>query len=152
MAASRLYLFGGPLGVTHSRFSRVEMATDDELPKKPQDREKAIAAAYLRVCGATQAKAARIAGIGKRTLERYEQCMWWPEIVAEARDPWLDRLQEEAMRVLMRGLDAELSLKVLERLYPKLAPAASRLDLTSGGEALPDTITFRFIDPSDDDE
>ena len=105
-----------------------------EKTKAPQDRDKALSVAYLRLTGDTQEQAAKATGVSRMTVQRWESTDWWPEIVAEASRRWLSGLEAKARKVLHDGLDPALSLKVLERRMPELAPATQKVDQTSGGE------------------
>ncbi len=81
--------------------------------------------AYLRLVGLTQEKAAKAAGIGERTLRRYELCEWWPEACREAVDRWMHQLEIEARSTVMQAVkegDVATAWKVLERIDRRLAP------------------------------
>ena len=94
----------------------------------PQDRDKAVSVALLRLLGASQEAAAEAAGAGERTVRQWETCSWWPEMLAEASRRWLAGLAAKARKGLERGVeeDGRLALKVLERLEPALAPPKVR--------------------------
>jgi hypothetical protein len=49
------------------------------------------------------------------------------------------------------GLDPTLSLKVLERRIPELAPATNRTDLTTDGKPL-DSLTIQYVKTPKPDE
>lgn len=104
--------------------------TDDREPQ-PHDREKAIGAAYLRHLGATQIQAASAVGVDRRTVQRWEQLAWWPDVQREAAERWLHGLAARARRGLEAAVDQDgnLALRVLERLEPALAPLPSRVAL-----------------------
>jgi hypothetical protein len=92
---------------------------------KPRDWEKATAVAYLRLIGLTQIDAAKGAGIGVRTLRRYEVSDWWPEACREAVDRWMQQLEIEARSTVMQAVkegDVATAWKVLERIDRRLAP------------------------------
>ena len=103
----------------------------DDPVKGPRDREKAISVAYLRLTGATQEEAGNVNGLRRETVGQWESCSWWPEIVAEASRRWLSGIEAKARKGLDRGLDRDedgnLSLKVLERRVPGLAPATQKI-------------------------
>ena len=128
------------------------------MPKKsgpapgPQDRDKAISVAYLRLTGARQTEAAESAGISADTVSRWENSDWWPEIIAEASKRWLSGLEAKARLVLQNGMDANIALKVLERRLPELAPATQKTDLTSAGQPLPTSVRVVLVKPEPVDE
>lgn len=122
----------------------------------PKDREKAISVAYLRLLGATQTESAEAAGCSVDSIHRWEGCEWWPEIQAEAMDRWLHGLKAKAMKGLETnlGADGNLSLKVLERMVPPLAPATQKTDLTTDGKPIPTSLEVVFVkapQPKDED-
>jgi len=118
----------------------------------PQDRDKAISVAYLRLTGALQTEAAEAVGVHHDTIGRWEKADWWPEIVAEASKRWLSGLEAKARLVLQAGMDASIALKILERRLPELAPATQRTDLTSAGQPIPTSVRVILVkpDPADD--
>ena len=95
---------------------------------RPRDRDKALSAAYLRILGHTQTEAASGAGCAERTLRQWESCSWWPEILAEAESRWLSGLMSKARGTLLRNMDANLALKILERRIPELAPVKQHVE------------------------
>ncbi|MEX2530699.1 MAG: hypothetical protein WD960_07995 [Gemmatimonadota bacterium] len=97
----------------------------------PRDREKAVAAAFLRILGASQADAAGAAGVGERTLRGWEGCSWWPDVLADASRRWLDGLAAKARKGLEDAVqvDGRLALSVLERMEPALAPPKLRAQI-----------------------
>lgn len=102
-----------------------KVADEGDPVEAPRDEEKALSAAYLRLIGHTQEAAAKAVGIGERTLRRYEECSWWPELRRQAADRWLTNLAAQARNTLMEAIkdgDADKALKVLERTEPALAP------------------------------
>lgn len=110
---------------------------NNKVPK-PKDIEKAASAAYMRILGATQAVAAAAAGIGKRTLERYEHQEWWPEVETLATNQWLSGLKSKAMTSILKLVDSKdplvfdsVSVRwVLDRLFPELQPPSQKVELT----------------------
>lgn len=108
------------------------MADPTATVQRPMDWDKAVAAAYLRLIGHTQLEAAKGAGVGERTVARWENSSFWPEACEEAADRWLSHLVEHSRRSLLDGVkkDPELSLKVLERTDPRLAPPKLKAELT----------------------
>ncbi len=56
----------------------MNMAEKLDVVKRPQSWDKAVSVAYLRLLSWSQEGAAKAAGIGVRTLRRYEISDWWP--------------------------------------------------------------------------
>jgi hypothetical protein len=105
--------------------------------------ERMVLAAYFRALGSSQPEAARAVGRSTRTIKTWEaDRTLWVRAVAEARLRWLGEATALARRQLLAGLrndeGGELSLKLLERLDPELAPPAHRLK-HEGTIALTDT-------------
>ena len=109
-----------------------DMSQTNSPVGQPNDREKAISAAFLRHVGATQVDAASAAGVDRRTLQRWEQSSWWPDVQRDAADRWLSGLAAQCRRGLEAAVedDGRLALSVLERLEPALAPARHRVALS----------------------
>lgn len=122
-------------------------AEKNDPVKKPQDYDKALSVAYLRLLGATQETAAERAGVGIRTIRSWEYSDWWPDAIAEASRRWLQGLEAKARAKLEADMDASLALKILERRLPELAPPTQRTDLTSAGERLPTSIEVVLVTP-----
>jgi len=103
----------------------MKMAEKLDVVTKPHDWDKAVSVAYLRLLGLSQKKAAKGAGIGERTLARYELSEWWPEACREAVDRWMQQLEIEARSTVMQAVkegDVATAWKVLERIDRRLAP------------------------------
>ncbi len=103
----------------------MKMAEKLDVVTKPHDWDKAVSVAYLRLLGLSQKKAAKGAGIGERTLARYELSEWWPEACGEAVDRWMQQLEIEARSTVMQAVkegDVATAWKVLERIDRRLAP------------------------------
>lgn len=112
------------------------MADSTYTVTKPQDWDKAVFAAYLILIGESQARAAKIAGVGQRTVERWVVSDFWPDACEEAaKDRWLKHLAHRARVSVMKNLDDDghLALKVAERLDPHLAPPSQRLEHSGPG-------------------
>ena len=90
---------------------------------RPQNRDKALSVAYLRLLGGSQAEVASAVGCHASTVLRWEQCEWWAEVRREAAARWLEGLTARARRGLETAVttDGRLALQVLERLVPELA-------------------------------
>lgn len=127
------------------------MSEKPNTTRGPQDREKAISVAYLRLTGSLQSEAAEAVGVHHDTVGRWEKQDWWPEVVTEASKRWLSGLEARARLVLMNGMDAAISLKVLERRIPELAPAAQNLNLNTPNLPARIILETRPPDPPDDE-
>lgn len=119
----------------------VELAEDGDEVTRPHDWDKAVAAAYIRAIGGTQAIAAASAGCGERTLARWERCSWWPEAHRQAVERWRGELSSASRASLLAAVkagDGDLALKALERLDPRM----SSKELTVGrvSEMLSETV------------
>ena len=123
---------------------------------KPRDWDKAISAAYLRLTGISQEKAAKAAGIGERTLQRWEVSAWWPDACLEASSKWLRGLVEVSQRTLFKAIDggdANLAFKVTERRIPELAPPKIAHELFGkGGGAIEITSVKHNLTEDDEDD
>ncbi len=113
------------------------MAENIDVVEKPRDWDKAVSVSYLRLIGQTQENAAKGAGIGVRTLRRYELSDWWPEACSEAVDRWMQQLEIEARTTVMTAVkegDVITAMKVLERLDRRLAPPRQLHGVAHSGE------------------
>lgn len=107
-----------------------KVAGYDDPVDKPRDWDKAVSAAYLRLIGQSQKDAATGAGVGQRSLRRWETCSWWEDARDEARDRWLNDLVAESRATLFRVVqegDGLRAMQILERMDPKMAPPAQKL-------------------------
>ena len=97
----------------------------------PRSFEKQVAAAYLRMLGATQKAAGAAVGRSERTLQAWEaETVTWERARAEARRRWLGAVTDAARTTLLetiRAGDGDLAMKVLERVDGALAPPTQRL-------------------------
>jgi len=107
-------------------------AEKNDPVKKPNDWDKAVSVAYLRIIGYSQQDAAASAGAGSRTVRAWEKSSWWHLATSEAKGRWLQGLAGKARKCLERGVgeDPNLALKVLERMDEDLVPARKRLELS----------------------
>src|SRR5690606_35548793 len=115
------------------------MAEREDIVEKPQDWDKAVSVAYLRLLGAPIRTAAKVAGVGERTLHRWERSPWWPDATAEANDRWFKNVTAAARRTLLKAIRAGRSdhaLQILERVEPRLAPPKQRME-HSGPDGAP---------------
>ncbi len=113
------------------------MAGKLDVVAKPRTWDKALSAAYLRLLGLSQEKAAKGAGIGERTLIRYEMSGWWPSACAEAVDRWMHQLEIECRTTIMaavKGGDVQTAVKMLERIDKRLAPPRLTHGIEHSGE------------------
>ena len=125
-------------------------AEPGDIVKKPQDWDKVVACAYLRLLGHSREKAAEGAGAGERSLFDWEHCSWWKDAEAEAKGRWLRGLASKARNSLETGVgdDANLALKVLERLDDDLAPPKNRHEVGGeGGGPLEVVVTRKIVKP-----
>lgn len=106
----------------------VRSAQGPETVAKPRDWDKVLAVAYLRTLETSQEASAVAVGVGRRTVQRWEQSDWWPEAVAQSADNWLGTLKLTALASVQRGCaeDPAVALRVAERIIPELAPPAQR--------------------------
>ena len=97
----------------------------------PRSFEKQVAAAYVRMLGATQKAAGAAVGRSERALQAWEaDTLTWERVRAEARRRWLGALTDAARKTLLetiRSGDGDLAMKVLERVDGALAPPTQRL-------------------------
>ena len=107
----------------------------DDPVRAPRHRDLALGVAHLRQLGYSQSEAAKATGVTTRTVGRWEECSWWPDVQREAAERWLEGLTAKARRGLEGAVleDGRLALQVLERIEPALAPphrrAAARYDI-----------------------
>ena len=96
---------------------------------KPRDWDKAISAAYLRLCKNSQTDVAKVVGLGLRTIGRWENSAWWPEACRDAESRWLKGLVYVAQQTLFKAIeggDAGLAFRVAERRIKELTPPSQR--------------------------
>lgn len=123
--------------------------------RRPSHWDKRVSAAYLRMLGASQEKAASAVGRSERTVRQWESEDTWPFARQEARERWLSDLTDKARLRLIESLDdpsnGDLALKILERMDDDLAPAKHKLEHSGeGGGPVEVAITHRVIDPGAD--
>ena len=132
------------------------MADTDLGVGKPRDWDKAISVAFLRLCKRSQKVAANVAGVGARTVRRWEKSDWWPEACRDASSRWLQGLVYVSQQTLYEAIeegDARLALKVTERRIPELAPPRIAHELFGkGSEAIPITMVVHDVSADDDEE
>ena len=90
---------------------------------------KRLAAAYLRMMGATQAEAGASVGRHEDTVRRWEREATWPQAREEARCLWMDDAADVARRAVLaavRAGNSDLGFKILERTDPRFAPKKHR--------------------------
>ncbi len=84
-----------------------------------------MSAAYLRILGHTREEVAEGAGVGERTLARWEISPWWAEAELEAERRWLNGLVAFSRRAVINAAkdgNADIGLKILERRIADLRP------------------------------
>ena len=77
------------------------------------------------------------AGIGERTLARWELSDWWPDACHEAVDRWMQQVEIEARSTVMQAIkegDVVTAMKVLERIDKRLAPPKQSHDINHSGD------------------
>jgi hypothetical protein len=93
---------------------------------RPNDWDKAVAAAYLWLVLDQQKAAAKGAGVGERTIQRWVHSDWWPEACVAAKKRWLNHLTAEAQRTIMRAIrdkdDARTAWDVLQQFDDDFRP------------------------------
>ncbi len=117
--------------------------------EKPRDWDKAISVAYLRLCKTPQTDAAKQAGVGVRTIRRWEKSEWWPEACFQASSRWLRGLvyvSQQTVFEAIKGGDAHLAFKVIERQIQQLAPPRLSHGIEHSGE-----VTNRIREMSDEE-
>ena len=120
----------------------MKLAKKLDVVKKPQNWDKAVSAAYLRLLGLSQGKAANCAGIGERTLARWELSDWWPEACGGAVSRWMKQLEIECRTTIMAAVkagDVTTAVKMLERIGKRLAPPRQLHGVEHSGE-VPTTV------------
>lgn len=122
------------------------MAVRRDTVTRPQNWDKAVSAAYLRLTSYSQKDAAKGAGVGERTLIRWEKSDWWPRALEEAANRWLQHLTAVSRRTLFAAIkagDADKALKILERVDPRLAPPKQQIyhsgQIDTGVMRIPET-------------
>lgn len=113
-------------------------AENKDRVSRPQNRDKALSAAYLRLLGASQGRAATEAGCAVRALRDWETCSWWPDMLAEARQRWLRGGDAAAMYGSMRAFKdpreyAQHSRWWMDRRIKELKPPSLQLAGEGGG-------------------
>lgn len=131
-----------------------EVAEKTDTVERPRDWDKAVSAAYLRSIGFSQPKAAASAGVGERTLARWELSAFWKDALDEAQDRWLSGLRQNARTLLLASMASEdgdpaLALRVLERLEAPLHPKHTMEHTGAEGGIIQVNVTHEIIDPAE---
>lgn len=90
----------------------------------------------MRLTGLSGRAAARRAGVGARTLVRWEQSDFWHDACEEASRRWLNHLTDGARETLAKAIqagDATSARWLLERVDERLAPPKLQAELTGRG-------------------
>ena len=118
--------------------------TSTLVPQRPRNWDRRVSAAYLRMSGLGQAAAAKAIGINARTLRGWEsETDLWSAARNEARDRWFNDAEDAARQAVLKSMrrgNADLGLKVLERIDRRLAPPVQRVDGKVEGE-----MTHRYV-------
>ena len=114
------------------------MAGKQPAPGDSGQWEKAVLVAYFRSIDLTQEAAAKGAGVGVRTVIRWEQSEWWLTAVKEAHERWLSKIICGAKAAIVDGLtnvdeSAAMGRWVAERMIGELHPPRRRLEHTGKG-------------------
>ncbi|MEE8551448.1 MAG: hypothetical protein V3T08_09385 [Gemmatimonadota bacterium] len=136
------------------------MADKKQGVRKPREWDKAVSVAYLRLRTESQEDAAKEAGVGLRTVRRWEKSDWWPQACLEACSRWLQGLVYVSQQTLFSAIatgdakgDANLALKVVERRIPELAPPKIAHELFGkGGGAIEVTSVQHDVSSADDED
>ena len=124
-----------------------ETAAENDPVKKPQDRDLCVSAAYLRLIGLSQEKAAEGAGCSERSIQDWEHCSWWPDVVEEARKRWLDKVTRLARGGIVESLESKeggvkgtMARYVADRAVPEMKPprlgVEGRLEVPLTGQVI----------------
>jgi hypothetical protein len=131
---------------------KVKAAEKKRGTKRPQNWDKAISVAYLRLLGATQVDAAERAGVSERVIRDWEISVWWKDAIAEARGRWLRGVESGAMNGILEGLGdpneyAAMARWAAERILPEMAPPKHKLEASGvDGKDLNIQIVFKKPD------
>lgn len=107
-----------------------DVAETSDMVAAPLEWDKAVSCAYLRMMGNGQKKTAAAAGVGERTLARWEGCPWWEQARAEARARWMNDVVDASRYTLLTSIqkgDVERAVLVLERMDPSFRPNPTEL-------------------------
>ena len=112
--------------------------------KKPHDFDKVDEAILLYVQGYNRSAIARAIGMSIDTIHAWEASEWWAPRIATAREEQFHELASKALQCLIDNVDKdpELALKVAERLWPKLSPAAQKVELDQTLSVKGEVITY----------
>lgn len=98
----------------------------------PNDHDKWMRAAYLRVLGATQGEAAEAVSVTERTIRRWEADPGWAEVRREAVERWACEVDDAARRRVLQAIrdeeDTATARWWLERTDPSLQRDESPLN------------------------
>ena len=74
-----------------------KMADVTDPVSRPQDWDKVLLAAHLWLTLTTQKEAAKGAGIGERSLQRWITCRWWKQACSEVEGQWTNTRQSNVV-------------------------------------------------------
>lgn len=114
----------------------------------PHSWDKAVSYAYLRLIGQSQVEAAKGAGVGERTVVRWELSDWWPKALAEASDRWLNDVEAASRVTVLAAIksgNATLAWEVLQRRDPKLSPKHIHEHSGPNGQPIPHRVEIAVV-------
>jgi hypothetical protein len=113
-------------------------AEENKLEDRPRWFAKALLAAHLIVnCKMLQKDAAKAVGRTDRSLREWMATPWWQYAIEAARELWYDDVQLDArfaVQSSVRAGNAEMGLKLLERLDPRMRPPVQRVQAKTEAE------------------
>lgn len=125
-------------------------------PEKPHAHwDKVVSAAYLRIIGHTQRDAAIGVGRSLRSIQSWEaDSELWALARAAARDRWFSNVTDVARATVLKGAakDPDLSLRLLERIDPDLAPRSKHEITGTDGGPVEVAVTRRIVRAGDADD
>ena len=116
-----------------------KVAAVDTKPKRPNNWEKIVMAAYMLALGATHAEAAKTAGCSSRAIRDWNKKEWWEDAKREGVERW----QSEIVALTRKGIKQALkdpdeyaatSKYVADRMISELAPPKIRQDVNVSHE------------------
>lgn len=112
--------------------SKSVLALEGDITLKPQNWDKAVSAAYLYTITDNLELAAKGAGVGARTLDRWKKSPWWYDACDEAAGRFIQAGRAETRRVLLAAIqdgDTTTGRWFLERTDENFAPPTQRHDI-----------------------
>jgi len=121
----------------------------------PQNWDKVVSAAYLRLLGEPNVDAAKAVGCGERNLRVWQKKPYWKQAVEQARSRWLQGVESGAMRGITEGLSdpqeyATMSRWAAERVIPEMSPPKQRQEHSGPGggpiQATAEVVIYKIPD------